>query len=109
MLRARKGAKSPFETDKVPPPFCDIHLVSIAMVSGSPSYVRLAFLAQSLTSAQTASDIMKKEVAELQVAKSMTDLFEIQAQGSREASGYLRCAADIASRYKPIDKKRRYL
>lgn len=100
----RKGAKSPFETDKVPPPFCDIHLVSIAMVSGSPSYVRLAFIAESLGSAQEAAEIMKKEIADIRAAKSLADLFEIQAQGSNEASGYLHCAADIASRYKPIDK-----
>lgn len=99
-----KQPKSPFEVDKIPPPFCDIHLVSLAMVNGSPSYVRLAFLAESLASAQTAAETMKKEVADIQTAKSLTALFEVQAQAANEAVGYLHCAAQIAFLYKPTDK-----
>lgn len=99
-----KQPSSPFEVDKIPPPFCDIHLVSLAMVNGSPSYVRLAFIAESLASAQTAADTIKKEVADIQTAKSWTALFEVQAQAANEAVGYLHCAAQIAFRYKPIDK-----
>lgn len=99
-----KQPKSPFDVDKIPPPFCDIHLVSLAMVNGSPSYVRLAFLAESLASAQTAAETMKKEVADIQTAKSLTALFEVQAQAANEAVGYLHCAAQIIFRYKPTDK-----
>jgi hypothetical protein len=99
-----KQPKSPFEVDKIPPPFCDIHLVSVATVKGTPAYVRLAFLAESLVSAQTAAEIIKKEVDDIRKADSWTALFEIQTQAANEAGGYLHCAAQIAFRYKPTDK-----
>jgi hypothetical protein len=99
-----KHPKSPFEVDKIPPPFCNIHLVSLAMVNGSPSYVRLAFIAESLASAQTAAETMKKEIADIKTAKSWAALFEVQAQAADEAVGDLHCAAQIAFRYKPTDK-----
>lgn len=99
-----KESKSLLDVDKVPPPFCDIHLVSVTMVSGSLSYVRLAFIAEALASAQQATETIKKEVVDIRTANSLTELFEVQAQGSKEASEYLHCAADIAFRYKPVDK-----
>lgn len=92
------------QADKALPPFCNIYLASTGTIKGSPSYVRLAFIAESLASAQESAETLNKEIEDIKNAKSLTDLLEIQAEASSEASGHLRCAADIAFSYKPIDK-----
>jgi hypothetical protein len=89
---------------KIPPSSCGISLMTVATVSGTPSYVRLRFQLDALSSAQSGVTSMATAQVEFKQEKTpavgMSSLFT----GMNQAHDALLCSASIMDRYKAVDK-----
>jgi hypothetical protein len=83
------------------PPGCVVHVISLATISGSPSYVRLRFEIEALGSAQRGVASMGQALKEFKAATTPTTALSALISGTNDANNALHCAAFIMGKYKP--------
>jgi hypothetical protein len=85
------------------PPGCVASVISLATISGSPSYVRLRFEVEALGSAQQGVASMGDALKEFNAATTPTTALSALITGTNDAVNALHCSAFIMGKYKPTD------
>lgn len=82
------------------PPGCVAHVILLATISGSPSYVRLRFEVEALGSAQQGVSSMGQALKEFKAAITPTTALSALITGTNDANNALQCSAYIMGKYK---------
>ena len=85
------------------PPGCVMNLVSLASatVSGSPSYIRLRYEIEALSSAQRGVTSMSQGLKEFKAASEPTAALTTIITSTNDANDALHCSAAIMEKYTP--------
>jgi hypothetical protein len=83
------------------PPGCVANVISLATISGSPSYVRLRYEIEALGSAQQGVASMGQALKEFKAATTPTTALSALISGTNDAINALHCSAFIMEKYKP--------
>jgi hypothetical protein len=85
------------------PAGCVANVISLATISGSPSYVRLRYEIEALGSAQQGVASMLQGLKEFKTATTPTTALSALITGTNDANNALHCSASIMGKYKPTD------
>jgi hypothetical protein len=86
--------------DRVPPPYCEAHLIAIGTSNGSNSYRKLQAISEALITSQEAAENLKVASETLRDSGDLTHLFSNLFEAEQKTIDGLHCAAQIMNTYK---------
>jgi hypothetical protein len=91
-----------FSVDRIPPPYCDVHLVFIPTIQGNDAYRRLRVITEALITAQDGAENLKHARESLKKSTDPADTFSELFEAEQRAIDGLHCAAQVMHSYKAI-------